>query len=297
MRVISWNINSVRARLPRLLALLYRHKPDVVCLQETKVPDSYFPAMQLGAAGYHAVLHGQSSYNGVAILVRGLTKQRNILAFTGDLSSEAVDMSSVPVLTEVFRGFPDDPVPNEARVISACVGGLRLVNIYVVNGEDRKSDKFELKQRWMAALGKWLQDLPPTPPLIVVGDFNVAPDDRDVWDPEGLRDRIHCTTEERAWLKNLQGKRLQDLLRAITKEPGIYTWWPYMRGALNRDEGLRFDLALGDSAIVDIVKRVWVDREERKPAGRLENPSDHAPLIIDLQDMVLSATRGECASQ
>ncbi len=253
--------------------------------------------MQLGAAGYHAVLHGQNSYNGVAILVRGLTRQRNILAFTDDLSSEAVDISSGPMLTEVFRGFPDDPAPHEARVISACVGGLRLVNVYVVNGEDRKSDKFEFKQRWMAALGKWLQDLPPMPPLIVVGDFNVAPDDRDVWDPEGLRERIHCTVEERAWLKNLQGKKLQDLLRAITEKPGIYTWWPYMRGALNRDEGLRFDLALGDQAMVDLVKRVWVDREERRPVDRLENPSDHAPVIIDLHYIMRPAMRDECVSQ
>ncbi len=285
MRVISWNINSVRARLTRLLALLHRHKPDVVCLQETKISDRYFPVMQLGAAGYHAVLHGQSSYNGVAILVRGLTRQRNILAFADSQSPQAVDAASGPDMpTEVLRGFPYDPTPHDARIISACVGGFRLVNAYVVNGQERNSDQFELKQRWMAALGNWLQSLPPTPPLLVVGDFNVAPGDSDVWDPEGLRERIHCTVEEREWLKNLQGKRLQDLLRAITDEPGIYTWWPYMRGGFNRDEGLRFDLALGDKAMVDRVKRVWVDREERKPVGRLENPSDHAPVIVDLAE-------------
>lgn len=285
MRVISWNINSVRARLPRLLALLRRHQPDVVCLQETKVSDRYFPVMQLGAAGYHAVLHGQSSYNGVAILVRGLTRQPNILAFAGSPSSQAVDVASGPdIPTEILRGFPDDPAPHEARVISAFVRGFRLVNTYVVNGQERNSGQFELKQRWMAALGNWLQNLPPTPPLLVVGDFNVAPGDSDVWDPQGLRDRIHCTAEERAWLENIQGKRLQDLLRAITDEPGIYTWWPYMRDGFNRDEGLRFDLALGDKAVVDRVKRVWVDREERKAVGRLEAPSDHAPVIIDLAE-------------
>ncbi len=287
MRVISWNVNSVRARLPRLLALLRRHEPDVVCLQETKVPDDGgFPFTQLGAAGYRAILHGQRNYNGVAILVHDPARRCDLWAFDADSPSrEVVSVASGPgVPTEVHRGFPGDPVPDEARVVSACVGKLRLVNVYVVNGVERDSDQFELKRRWMAALEKWLQSLPETPPLLVVGDFNVAPDDRDVWDPEGLQDRIHCTDEERAWLKDLQGKRLRDLLRTTTEEPGIHTWWPYQQDAFDLDEGLRFDLALGDGAVVDLVERVWVDREERRPAGRLGKPSDHAPVIIDLAE-------------
>lgn len=286
MRVISWNINSVRARLPQLLALLRRHEPDMVCLQETKVPDhGGFPVMQLGAAGYRAVPHGQSSHNGVAILIRDPASQGGLSAFIDSHSREVVDVASGPGMPmEVRRGFSNDPVPDEARVISACVGKLRLVNIYVVNGKEKDSHQFELKQRWMSALGKWLQSLPGTPPLLVVGDFNIAPDDRDVWDPIGLRDRIHCTDEERAWLKDLQGKRLRDLLRVTTEEPGIYTWWPYQEGAFDRDEGLRFDLALGDAAVVDMVKRVWIDREQRRPEDRLGKPSDHAPVIIDLAE-------------
>ncbi len=280
-------MNSVRARLPRLLALLRRHEPDLVCLQETKIADNDgFPVMQLGAAGYHAVLHGQPSHNGVAILFHDPTRRCDLWTFDANSSSrEVFGLARVSVMpTEVQRGFPGDPAPREARVISASLGKLRIVNAYVVNGKDRESDQFKLKQSWMSALGKWLQSLPETTPLLVVGDFNVAPDSRDVWDPEGLQDRIHCTNEERAWLKDLQGNRLRDLLRATTEEPGMYTWWPYQRDAFDRDEGLRFDLALGDAAVVNLVKRVWVDREERRPASELGNPSDHAPLIIDLAE-------------
>lgn len=286
MRVISWNVNSVRARLPRLLLLLRRHEPDVVCLQETKVPDGSFPIMQLNAAGYRAIMHGQRNYNGVTILIHDPSRKCDLWTFDNDSQSTKLDLNTREfyIPTDVKRGFPDDPSPVETRVVSACVGNFRLVNVYVVNGEARNSDKFELKGRWMAALGKWLKSLPETPPLLVVGDFNVAPDDRDVWDPEGLQDRIHCTEEERLWLKNLQGERLQDLLRVTTEDPGIHTWWPYQRDAFKRDEGLRFDLALGDGAVVDLVERVWVDRDEREPRNGLPKPSDHAPVIIDLAE-------------
>ena len=286
MRVISWNINSVRARLPRLLEILRRYEPDVVCLQETKVSnDGGFPVMQLRAAGYREVLHGQPNYNGMAFLVRDPTLKCDLWAFDADSSREVVATKNIlSAPTEVRRGFLDDPVPDEARVLSACVGKIRIVNIYVINGQAKESDQFELKGRWMAALGEWLQRLPETPPLLVVGDFNVAPDDRDVWDPIGLKDRIHCTDEERMWLKGMQGSRLRDLLRVTTDEPGIYTWWPYQRDAFECNEGLRFDLALGDKSVVSLVKRVWVDREERKPIDGLVKPSDHAPVIIDLDE-------------
>ncbi len=280
MRIISWNINSVRARLPRLLALLKRHAPDVVCLQETKASDKDFPEIQLSSAGYCSALYGQNSYNGLAILTRGKPRQQSLMAFS-ETESTIIEARNLFELSEITRGFPNDPASGEARVMSACVGGLRLVNAYVINGEDRISDKFKLKGIWMEAFGNWLQDLPETPPLLVVGDFNVAPEDCDVWNPEGLRDRIHCTPEERAWLKKLQGNRLHDILRTRTKEK-IYTWWPYMRDGFNRDEGLRFDLVLGDQAITNRVKHVWVDKNERTPVEQIEAPSDHAPVIIDL---------------
>ncbi len=281
MRIISWNINSVRARLPRLLALLKRHKPDVLCLQETKVTNQDFPEAQLSTAGYYSILYGQTSYNGVAILIRGQAKQRNLMTFPKNKLYVMTKVRNNLKFSEISRGFPKDPIPDEARVISACVGGLRLINAYVINGEDRTSDKFLLKSRWMEAFGTWLQNLPQTPPLLVVGDFNIAPDDYDVWDSEGLKDRIHCTPEERAWLKKLQGQRLQDILRTRTQER-IFTWWPYMRGGFDRNEGLRFDLALGDKNTVDRVNRIWVDKEERIPVESLETPSDHAPIIIDI---------------
>jgi exodeoxyribonuclease III len=281
MRVISWNINSVRAHLPRLLEVLRRHEPDVLCLQETKVEDDGFPIMQLEAAGYHAILHGQLSHNGVAILVHDPVRKRDLRSFNEN-PRKVVGVRG-PEPTEIMRGFPGDPVPREARVISACVGKLHLVNVYVVNGQSRDSDQFMLKKRWMEALGKWLHSLPKSQPLLVVGDFNVAPDDRDVWDPVGLWDRIHCTIEERTWLKGLQGSRLKDLLRTTTQDSGIYTWWPYQRDAFERDEGLRFDLALGDDAMSKLVKKVWVDKEERRPEEKLGKPSDHAPLIVDIE--------------
>jgi exodeoxyribonuclease III len=276
MRVISWNINSVRARTHRLVELLKRHKPDVLCLQETKVSDKDgFPIMQVGSVGYRAFLHGQGGHNGVAILVRDPARKRDLSSFNSD-SCPAVNGAQVK---DVLRGFPGDPAPQEARVISACVGGMRIVNLYVVNGQSMDSRQFALKERWMDSLGKWVRGL--SPPLMVIGDFNVCPDDRDVWDAEGLRDRIHCTKEERAWLKDLQGEML-DLVR-LTNDGQFYTWWPYQSGAFERDEGLRFDGALGDDSIAKLVRKVWIDKEERGPGGD-EKPSDHAPLIIDLDE-------------
>lgn len=286
MRVISWNVNSVRARLPRLLAFLRRHEPDVVCLQETKVSDDDFPTVEVESAGYRTLLYGQQSYNGVAILIHDPARRSNLMAFGADAASDK-DTSGEPGLDEprdVRRGFPSDPVPEETRVVSACVGGYRLVNVYVVNGAPRDSDDFDIKRRWMAALGEWQQSLPAEPPLLMVGDFNVAPDDRDVWDPEGLRDRIHCTDEERKWLRTLKGDRLRDLLRASGDTTDSYTWWPYQDDAFERNEGLRFDLMLGDQEVVENVERVWVDLDERRPSSAKGTPSDHAPLIVDLAD-------------
>lgn len=242
--------------------------------------------MQLGAAGYRAILHGQRSHNGVAILIRDLSRQHNLLSFSSGFSPEKLvsDANGFLVLKEIARGFPGDPIPEEARVLSVHLGKLRIINVYVVNGEDRNNDQFRIKQRWMEALGRWLRSLPELPPLLVVGDFNVAPDDRDVWDPVGLKGRIHCTDEERAWLRDLQGERLLDILRTITGDSGIYTWWPYQRGAFERNEGLRFDLALADRAVAKIAERVWVDLEERHPSANLEKPSDHAPIIVDFAE-------------
>lgn len=177
IRIVSWNVNSVRARLSRLLAFLRRHDPDIVCLQETKVANDEFPLMGIESAGYHTILHGQQNYNGVAILIHDPTRWSNLRAFSAD-ATQRQDTETPPFGEPwgIRRGFPDDPVSEETRVVSACVGGLRFVNVYVVNGAPRSSDSFAIKRRWMARLGDWLHSLPPEPPLIVVGDFNVAPD-------------------------------------------------------------------------------------------------------------------------
>ncbi len=283
MRVISWNINSVRARSSRLLELLNRHDPDIVCLQETKTKDRYFPISELSAVGYTAILNGQESYNGVAILIRSPPKQHNLYTHILPQTQKTGKTDQVYYKpTDIYSNFPANPVPSEARLISANIGGIRVVNVYVINGESRESIKFGLKQVWMDALGKWIQSLPRTPPLLMVGDFNVAPENCDVWDPEGLQERIHCTREEREWLIKLKGERLYDILRKTNPNQKMYTWWPYQRDAFEQDEGLRFDLALGDSQLVRLTKRVWVDRDERKPDKTKEPPSDHAPVIIDL---------------
>lgn len=282
MRVISWNINSVRARLPRLLDVLRRHQPDVLCLQETKTSNGSFPSMAVEALGYRLILHGQPKYNGVAILVRDASGRSNLTAFAESLRPRATNAESGPgIPTDVMRGFAGNPLPQEARVMSACIDGLRIVNAYVVNGTEIDSDIFKLKGQWMATFGNWLRCLPEEPPLLVVGDFNVAPDDRDVWDPVGLRHRIHCTPEERAWLRELQGDGLLDLLRVITDKTGIHTWWPYQSDAFERGEGLRFDLALGDKSVATRLKHIWVDCSERAPVPGKRPPSDHAPLILD----------------
>lgn len=284
MRIISWNVNSVRMRLPRLIALLERHKPDVVCLQETKTLDRDFPIMEVGIAGYRSILYGQKSYNGVAFLIRGSTKQHNLITFSKKVELDIVEKNSISACSDVMKGFRYDPTPKDARVISACINGFRFVNAYVINGNSIQSDKFEVKRLWMSALQKWFKELPEEPPLIVLGDFNVAPTDKDVWDPIGLKSRIHCTNEEREWLRNLQGNRLVDLLREVTDESGVYTWWLYPNKGFERNEGLRFDLALGDKKVVEKIKKIWVDKEERRPIKSLVAPSDHAPLIIEFDE-------------
>lgn len=262
----------------RLANLLERHRPDIVCLQETKVTDKGgFPFTQLGALGYQSLTHGQLSHNGVAILISDPAGKRDLLSFNSNASK------SKSIATDVIRGFPGDPSPHDARVISACIDGVRIVNAYIVNGQSEDSEQFTLKEKWMASLGKWLSSL--AVPLMVIGDFNVCPDDRDVWDPEGLRDRIHCTKQERKWLLGMQAGRLIDLVR-LRNDGKFYTWWPYQKGAFERDEGLRFDGALGDESLARAVERVWADKEERSPTKDKEIPSDHAPLVVDLADNI-----------
>jgi exodeoxyribonuclease III len=261
MRLVTWNVNSVRQRLPRLVALLGRHEPDVVCLQETKVTDDDFPVAELTAAGYHGVTFGQRAYNGVAILGR-----------------------ETP--TDVRLGFRGDPVPEEARVIAATVGALRLVNVYVVNGKSVDHPAYEVKLAWLDALIAHLaatEDV--SEPLIVTGDFNVAPSDLDVHDPRLWEGKNLASEPERERIRRLEAWGLVDLgRRAAGEEVGPFSWWDYRMGAFHRGWGLRIDLVLGSAPVAERLVSVEVDREERKPTAGEGKPSDHAPVIVTLRD-------------
>ena len=258
MKIISWNVNSVHARLPRITGLLARHHPDLVCLQEIKTGCGAFPAGDFTAAGYQAVVHGQAGRNGVAVLAR-------------------------TSLTDVACGFAGDPVPEQARVISVTAGGVRVVNVYVVNGRDVGAPEYELKLRWLDAFATWLRSAhQPADPLIVAGDFNITPDDRDVYDPDAWRGRNLCSEPERDRIRRLLGWGMTDLGRARNPGPGPYTFWDYREGAFHRGWGLRIDLALATAPVAARCTTVTVDRDERKPTFGEGKPSDHAPLIVIL---------------
>lgn len=259
MRAISWNVNSLRVRLERVLGVLDRHRPDLFCLQETKVQDADFPHQALADAGYRAAPHGQKTYNGVALL-------------------QPLD---APPLEDLRMGFDGDPAPDQARVISAIADGIRFVNVYVINGKAPGSDKFELKLRWLDALQQWLEGLLPQGPCVVLGDFNIAPDERDVHDVEKWTGSIHFTDEEHQRLAALEALGLTDLFRLHHQEGGLFSWWDYRGGAFPRDHGLRIDLALGSQVAAERCLGASMDREERKKGSWESKASDHIPLIVD----------------
>lgn len=261
MLIATWNVNSLAVRLPQLLDWLGQRAPDVVALQELKLPDERFPHEALAQAGYRAAWLGQKTYNGVALLVR-----------------------APAVLADVQRNLPhfDD---DQARLIAATVhpadGGapLRAVAVYVPNGQAPGSDKFAYKMRWLEALRRWLADeLARHPRLVLMGDFNITFDDRDVWDPEGLRETIHCTHEERTHLQALLQLGLHDALRLFEDAAGIYTWWDYRQLAFPKNRGLRIDHILISEALRPLARACAVERSLRKRP----QPSDHAPVVLTL---------------
>lgn len=260
LAIVTWNVNSVRTRLGRLEALLERHEPDLVCLQETKVADEEFPIDAIRAHGYRVELAGQRGYNGVAML------------------------STAP-LTRVERTFDGNPVPEEARVLSARLGDLKVVDLYVVNGQAPGTEKYDVKLRFLDALVAWLDaEHDPAEDLLLVGDFNIAPADVDVHDPERWRGKILCSEPERERLDRLLDWGLEDLLRRQTDEGGLYTWWDYRQGAFHRGWGLRIDLALGTRSVAERLVGVTIERDERKPSFGPGKPSDHAPVIVELEE-------------
>jgi exodeoxyribonuclease-3 len=254
MKLATWNINSLNVRLPHVLDWTARHQPDVLCLQETKLEDPKFPADALRDAGYEAIVHGQKTYNGVAILSR--------LPM-----SEA--QSGIP-------GFEDE----QKRVLSATISGVRVVCAYVPNGENLTSPKFEYKMKWMEAFRLWLKDeLEHYPKLAVVGDYNVAPEAQDVHDPALWENKIHFTEPERKQLHALFDLGLVDAFRLFDQPERSYTWWDYRMMAFRRKMGLRIDHILLSPELAKLCTSCTIDVEPR----RLERPSDHAPVIAELK--------------
>ncbi len=256
MRIATWNVNSVRARLPRFLPWLREAAPDVVCLQETKCRDSEFPREEIEDLGYAVEAYGQKTYNGVAILSR------------------------LPI-EDVVRGLPGDGDDDERRVIGATVSGCMILCLYVVNGRAVGTERYEHKLEWLDRVRDLVQEsYPMEERVILCGDFNITFDDRDVWDPERWRERILCSTPERAALARLTDCGLSDALRKFTDETGIYTWWDYRTRGFGRNQGLRIDHFLMSPPALEACVGVEVDLAAR--GG--EKPSDHAPVIATLQD-------------
>jgi exodeoxyribonuclease-3 len=254
VRLATWNVNSLRIRLPHLLDWLARVQPDVACLQETKTEDAGFPAAELRAAGYEAVFCGQRSYNGVAILAR----------------TPPLDVQhGIP-------GFADDP----KRVIAATVGNVRVVCIYAPNGQSPESEKYAYKLKWFDALAGWLsEELARRPRLAVLGDFNVAPEDRDVHNPKRWEGKIHVTEPERAAFRRLLEIGFADAFRLFGQPEKEFSWWDYRLMAFQRGWGLRIDEILLAPELARECIACTIDKAPRS----LERPSDHAPVIAELR--------------
>jgi exodeoxyribonuclease III len=259
MRIATWNVNSVLARLPRLVEWLEQAAPDVVCLQETKVGPAAFPADEITALGYEVAQNGEGRWNGVAIVSKA------------GLADVAPGLPGDP-------GFPDDKTL-EARTIAATCGPVRLRSVYVPNGRTPDDPHYAYKLRWLAALRAAVAaDAAGSVPFAVMGDFNVAPADDDVWDPAVFVGSTHVTPAERAELAGLRETGLTDVVPRIEKGPHPYTYWDYRGGAFHKGMGMRIDLVYANAALAGAVSDAWVDREARKGKG----PSDHAPVIVDL---------------
>lgn len=253
MQIATWNVNSLAVRLPQLLEWLAANPVDAIVLQELKLTDDKFPHAEIAAAGYHAQCFGQRTYNGVALLSR----------------TEAQD---------VVRNIPGH-VDEQARVIAATVQGVRVIGGYFPNGQAPDSDKFAYKMAWLQALQDWVRsELLAHPRLVLAGDFNIAPEDRDVYDPVTWAGQIHCTDEERAHFRALLGLGLRDAFRMFEQPPKSWSWWDYRNLAFRKNQGLRIDHVLVSETLTPAVRACVVDKAPR----RNERPSDHAPVVLTL---------------
>jgi exodeoxyribonuclease-3 len=258
VRVATWNVNSVKQRVPRLLPWLDQRRPDVVCLQETKLADEAFADLlgdELRRRGYEFAAHGEARWNGVAILSR-------------------VGLAGVVAGVAGAPGFPHA----EARALAATCGGVRVHSVYVPNGRVPDSDHYRYKLAWLAALAEQLRDAPPG--VMVCGDMNIAPADADVFDPRAYAGHTHVTAPERAALGELLALGLRDVVREHWPAHRVFTYWDYRAGMFHQDLGMRIDLVLASAPVTGRVRAAWVDRHARKGTA----PSDHAPVIVDLDE-------------
>jgi exodeoxyribonuclease-3 len=252
MKIATWNVNSLKVRLPQVLDWLATSQADILCLQETKLTDENFPAADIEAAGYRVVYAGQKTYNGVAII-----------------SKRPAD--------EVLTDIPglDDP---QRRILAATIEGVRVLNLYVVNGQEVGSEKYAWKLDWLARVTDYIQEqLKHEQRLVVLGDFNIAPEDRDVHDPEAWHERILCSTPEREALQRIMALGLVDTFRLFPQEDASFSWWDYRAAAFRRNRGLRIDLILASPALAEHCNACRIDKEPR----RLERPSDHTPVLAE----------------
>ena len=253
MKLATWNVNSLNVRLPQLLEWLAANPVDAIVLQETKLTDDKFPVAEIVAAGYQAQWFGQKTYNGVALLSRSAA-------------------------TDVVKNIPgvDD---EQARVIAATVEGVRLIGAYFPNGQAPDSDKFVYKMRWLDGLHVWLKaELSQHAKLVLMGDYNIAPEDRDVFDPVAWAGQIHCTPQERAHFQGLLGLGMADAFRLFEQPPKSWSWWDYRNLAFRKNQGLRIDHILVSPALRPAVSACVIDKLPRKN----ERPSDHAPVVLTL---------------
>ena len=258
MRIATWNVNSIKQRLPRLLPWLDQRQPDVVCLQETKLADEALLELlgdALAERGYETALHGEPTWNGVAIFSRA-------------------------GLEDVGSGLPDEPgFPNpEARAVAATCGGVRVVSVYVPNGRVPGSEHYEYKLAWLRSLRELVAAGPEA--LVVCGDMNIAPADEDVFNPDAYVGHTHVTEPERSALAALRELGLHDVVRDRWPQRRVFTYWDYRAGMFHQDLGMRIDLILASEPVAERVRAAWVDRQARKGSG----PSDHAPVIVDLDE-------------
>jgi exodeoxyribonuclease-3 len=264
MRIATWNVNSLKARLPRVEEWLAYAQPDVLCVQETKLADAAFPAMAFQTLGYDSASHGEGRWNGVAILSRvGLA---DVMQGFGQ---------PIPETTE----DPTDPV--ESRLISATCGGVRVSSVYVPNGRSVGSEHYQFKLRWLGQLREHLQVTgDPDTPTVVCGDFNIAPEDRDLYDPSKFVGATHVSEPERAALRRLEDWGLVDAFRLVYDQERLFSWWDYRAGDFHEGRGMRIDLVLVTKPVAERVVYALIDRNARK--GKL--PSDHAPILVDVAD-------------